>query len=146
MGEKILEEAAEVVDAAEFASNKAGREHLVHEAADLIYHLFVLLGYRNVTLGDVEARVCGVIKEVLTLEDDEFGLDSAFIEDLEAESIDLMMLAIALEEEFQGSLPEDEWEKFKSPRQIISYIEQRMAEASSHEGDVGVPGTPTDAT
>jgi len=55
MGAKIREEAGELVDAAGGDDPSAG--HLVHEAADLIYHLFVLLAYRGVTLADVEAEL-----------------------------------------------------------------------------------------
>ena len=44
---KITEEAAEVVEAAGGESGQAGREHLVREAADLVYHLFVMLALRD---------------------------------------------------------------------------------------------------
>jgi phosphoribosyl-ATP pyrophosphohydrolase len=50
---KIMEEAAEVVEAAGEAGSD-GRQHLIHEVADLIYHLFVLLGYREIDLTEVE--------------------------------------------------------------------------------------------
>ena len=53
IGGKILEEAQEVVDAAGEGDSEAAREHLTHEAADLIYHLFVMMGYRGVSLEDV---------------------------------------------------------------------------------------------
>ena len=56
IGAKILEEAGEVVEAAS-ESGVDGRQHVVHEAADLIYHLFVLLGYREVPLAEVEAEL-----------------------------------------------------------------------------------------
>ncbi len=56
IGDKILEEAAEVVRAAG-EPGEAGRVHLVHEAADLFYHLLVMLGHRDVELGDVEAEL-----------------------------------------------------------------------------------------
>jgi phosphoribosyl-ATP pyrophosphohydrolase len=62
IGGKILEEAREVVEAAA-ESGQEGRTHLVHEAADLIYHLLVMLGYREVPLSEVEdelARRFGV--------------------------------------------------------------------------------------
>ena len=52
IGGKILEEAQEVVDAAHEA-DAVGHAHLTHEAADLIYHLFVMLGYRGVSLDEV---------------------------------------------------------------------------------------------
>ena len=57
IGEKIVEEAAEVVEAAEQASSAAGSEHLVHEAADLLYHLFVMLGHCEVPLNQVEQEL-----------------------------------------------------------------------------------------
>jgi phosphoribosyl-ATP pyrophosphohydrolase len=56
LGDKILEEAAEVVEAAGEAGED-GRRHLVHEAADLLFHLLVLLGHRDLTLRDVEAEL-----------------------------------------------------------------------------------------
>ncbi|HVU88522.1 MAG TPA: phosphoribosyl-ATP diphosphatase [Pirellulales bacterium] len=59
IGEKIVEEAAEVVEAAHEATTPEGRAHLVHEAADLIYHLFVMLGFREITLAEVEAQLAG---------------------------------------------------------------------------------------
>ncbi len=57
IGEKIVEEAGEVVEAARTAETAAGRQHLVREAADLIYHLFVMMGYRDVKLVEVEAEL-----------------------------------------------------------------------------------------
>jgi phosphoribosyl-ATP pyrophosphohydrolase len=56
IGEKIIEEAAEVVEAAAEPSEE-GRLHLVREAGDLVYHLFVMLGHRHVTLSEVEAEL-----------------------------------------------------------------------------------------
>lgn len=56
IGEKILEEAAEVVEAAGEPGND-GRVHLIHEAADLVYHLFVMLGFRDIKLAEVEAEL-----------------------------------------------------------------------------------------
>ena len=59
IGEKIVEEAAEVVDAAAQADDDEGRAHLVHEAADLIYHLFVMLGHKDIRLEQVEEELAG---------------------------------------------------------------------------------------
>ena len=56
IGAKITEEAAEVVEAAA-EPDVAGREHLVREAADLIYHLFVMLALRDVPLAEVETEL-----------------------------------------------------------------------------------------
>lgn len=56
MGAKIVEEAAEVVEAAA-ERGTAGQQHLIHEAADLVYHLLVLLRYADVEWPDVEAEL-----------------------------------------------------------------------------------------
>lgn len=56
IGEKIVEEAAEVVQAAG-EPGEDGRAHLIHESADLIYHLLVMLGYREIALAEVEAEL-----------------------------------------------------------------------------------------
>jgi phosphoribosyl-ATP pyrophosphohydrolase len=62
IGEKVIEEAAEVVEAAG-EPGEAGQDHTVREAADVIYHLFVLLAQRDIPLARVEdelARRFGV--------------------------------------------------------------------------------------
>jgi phosphoribosyl-ATP pyrophosphohydrolase len=57
IGSKILEEAAEVVQAAGEPPSAEARKHVVHEAADLLYHLFVLLGHQEIPLREVEAEL-----------------------------------------------------------------------------------------
>ena len=53
---KITEEAAEVVEAAN-EPGEEGRQHLVRESADLVYHLLVLLAHRDAGIADVEAEL-----------------------------------------------------------------------------------------
>ena len=56
IGAKITEEAGEVVAAAAEPGD-AGRAHLVHEVADLIFHTLVLLGLHDIPWADVEAEL-----------------------------------------------------------------------------------------
>jgi phosphoribosyl-ATP pyrophosphohydrolase len=56
IGEKVIEEAAEVVEAAG-ETGEAGQVHFIREVSDLIYHLIVLMRYKNCTLADVEAEL-----------------------------------------------------------------------------------------
>lgn len=56
MGAKIVEEAAEVVDAAN-TSTAPDNSHLIYEACDLIYHLWVLLGSRGVQVDDLRREL-----------------------------------------------------------------------------------------
>jgi phosphoribosyl-ATP pyrophosphohydrolase len=56
IGGKITEEAAELVEAAG-EPDAAGRDHTIREAADLVYHMLVLLAWRDCTLAEVEAEL-----------------------------------------------------------------------------------------
>jgi phosphoribosyl-ATP pyrophosphohydrolase len=56
IGGKVTEEAREVVEAASEPGD-AGRAHLIYEAGDLLYHLFVLLAHREIKLEEVEAEL-----------------------------------------------------------------------------------------
>jgi len=56
IGGKVIEEAAELVEAAG-EPGEPGRQHTLHEAADLLYHLLVLLAARDVRLEEVEAEL-----------------------------------------------------------------------------------------
>ena len=56
MGAKIIEEANEVLGAAE-SSRAPENDHLIYEACDVIYHLWVLLGSRGVTVEDLRREL-----------------------------------------------------------------------------------------
>jgi phosphoribosyl-ATP pyrophosphohydrolase len=59
IGRKILEEAGEVVEAAGESPGPDQRQHLIYETGDLLYHLFVMLGYQRIELADVTAELAG---------------------------------------------------------------------------------------
>ncbi|MHB8861101.1 MAG: phosphoribosyl-ATP diphosphatase [Pirellulaceae bacterium] len=65
IGGKLQEETAELVEAAA-ESGVAGRQHLIHEAADLFYHFLVMLRHRDVEWQEVETElarrfgICGL--------------------------------------------------------------------------------------
>jgi phosphoribosyl-ATP pyrophosphohydrolase len=60
-GPKVVEEAAEVVEAAA-ESGESGRQHTIREAADVVYHLLVLLAAREITLAEVETELAARFK------------------------------------------------------------------------------------
>lgn len=57
IGKKILEEASEVVEAAGETPGDEQRAHVVYEAGDVIYHLFVLLAQQQIPLSDVASEL-----------------------------------------------------------------------------------------
>ena len=79
---------------------------------------------RNVS--DVFERVQGIIVEQLGVSDDEVKSEASFRENLEADSLDLVELIMAFEEEFGGEISDDEAQKIQTVGQAVTYIEQNM--------------------
>lgn len=75
---------------------------------------------------EVSERVMSIVSEVLSL-DDPPDLDLDLRKDLNADSLDLLTLFMTLEDEFGGSIPEDEVESISTVRNIIDYINGRIA-------------------
>ncbi|GIW41225.1 MAG: acyl carrier protein [Candidatus Binatia bacterium] len=71
----------------------------------------------------VEARVKEIICEQLDLKEDEVRPESAFIEDLGADSLDIVELVMALEEEYDVEISDEDAEKIRTVQDVIDYIE-----------------------
>ena len=73
-------------------------------------------------MSSVEERVKKIVAEQLGVKEEEVNTDSSFVEDLGADSLDTVELVMALEEEFETEIPDDEAEKITTVRQAIDYI------------------------
>ena len=82
---------------------------------------------------EVLGRVLVVTAEVLSLEEGEITKDSLIREELGADSLDLVTLVWALEEEFGGKIEESELEEITTTQEIADYIFGRIEESTSHE-------------
>ena len=71
----------------------------------------------------VETRVREIIVEQMDVNPDQVTLDAKFIEDLGADSLDVVELVMALEEEFGSEIPDEEAEKLLSVGDVVKYIE-----------------------
>jgi acyl carrier protein len=71
---------------------------------------------------NIEARVTSIIADQLGLGEDEIKPDSKFIEDLGADSLDIVELIMAMEEEFQTEIPDEEAEKIRTVGDAIEYV------------------------
>ena len=71
---------------------------------------------------DVENRVKAVIKEILRVDESRINKETKFKEDLGADSLDLVTLVMALEEEFKGSISESAASEMTTVGQAIDLI------------------------
>ena len=69
-----------------------------------------------------EQRVRKIIAEQLGVEEDDVTPNAKFIEDLGADSLDTVELVMALEEEFETEIPDEEAEKITTVQQAIDYV------------------------
>ena len=73
-------------------------------------------------MSSVEERVKKIVIEQLGVKDEEVKEDASFVDDLGADSLDTVELVMALEEEFETEIPDDDAEKITTVRQAIDYI------------------------
>ena len=70
----------------------------------------------------VEEKVRGIIVDQLGVDEKQVTNDAAFIDDLGADSLDTVELVMALEEEFDVEIPDEEAEKISKVQDAIDYI------------------------
>src|SRR4051794_8091387 len=70
----------------------------------------------------IEAKVKSIIADQLGVGEDEIKPESSFIEDLGADSLDIVELVMAMEEEFEVEIPDEEAENIKTVGDAINYV------------------------
>ena len=73
--------------------------------------------------GDVESKVRDIISEQLGVSADEITPEASFIEDLGADSLDIVELVMALEEEYGMEISDEDAEKIRTVNDVVGYIE-----------------------
>jgi acyl carrier protein len=74
-------------------------------------------------------RVRDIIVDLLGVEPEKVTPDARFREDLEADSLDLVELIMAFEEEFGGEISDEDAQQITTVGEAVTYVEQRMAES-----------------
>ena len=77
-------------------------------------------------MASTEERVRGIIVDLLGVEEDKIVGPARFREDLEADSLDLVELIMAFEEEFGGEISDEEAQKITTVGEAVSYIDTHM--------------------
>ncbi len=75
--------------------------------------------------GDIEQRVRKKVVEHLGVEEDKVTENASFIDDLGADSLDIVELVMAFEEEFEIEIPDEDAEKIGKVSEAVAYIESK---------------------
>ena len=77
-------------------------------------------------MSDIADRVKKIVVEHLGVEEDKVTESASFIDDLGADSLDTVELVMALEEEFETEIPDEEAEKITTVQQAVDYISSHL--------------------
>jgi len=73
----------------------------------------------------VEEKVISIVSDQLDTPKDEIETSSSFVDDLKADSLDIVELVMALEDEFDIKIPDEDYDKIKTVGDVITYIEAK---------------------
>jgi len=75
---------------------------------------------------DLEQRVSEIIVEQLGVSRDDIETESSFVDDLGADSLDLVEMVMAMEEEFGVEIPEEDSEKLLTFGEAVAYLKEKL--------------------
>jgi acyl carrier protein len=84
--------------------------------------LKIALSSKGNKMSTIEERVKKITIEQLGVSEDEVKISSSFVDDLGADSLDTVELVMALEEEFDTEIPDEEAEKITTVQAAIDYV------------------------
>ncbi len=76
----------------------------------------------------VEEKVIEIISQKLNLSKDQIKPEASFVDDLGADSLDLVELVMAMEETFGMEVPDEEAEKLRTVKEVIEYVKAKTGE------------------
>jgi acyl carrier protein len=85
------------------------------------------------TSDEVFERVKIIVADKLGIEEDEISLNSELVEDLGADSLDLVDLVMAFEDEFGTKVEDEEIESINTVEDIVKYIKKKMGESEEED-------------
>ena len=77
-------------------------------------------------MASLEQRVAGIIVEQLGVSPEEIAPEASFMEDLGADSLDIVELVMAMEEEFDIEIPDDDASTLERIADALSYLKKRI--------------------
>ena len=73
-------------------------------------------------------KVREIIADKLSINEDEITMDSSFLEDLNADSLDIVELIMALEDELDMEIPDEDAESFVTDGDVVKYVKEHVEE------------------
>ena len=77
-------------------------------------------------MSSIEEQVKSIVAEQLGVKEDEVTNDASFVDELGADSLDTVELVMALEEEFETEIPDEDAEKITTVQQAIDFVTSRQ--------------------
>jgi acyl carrier protein len=74
----------------------------------------------------VEEKVIGIVSEQLQIPKEEISTDKSFVDDLKADSLDVVELVMEFEDVFKITIPDEDYEKIKTVGDAVKYIEEKQ--------------------
>lgn len=76
-------------------------------------------------MASIEERVIGIVSEQLGVPKEDVARPSSIVDDLKADSLDVVEMVMEFEDEFDITIPDDDYEKIKTVGDAIDYIEDK---------------------
>ncbi len=74
----------------------------------------------------VEEKVIGIVSEQLQIPKEEISREKSFVDDLKADSLDVVELVMEFEDVFKITIPDEDYEKIKTVGDAVKYIEEKQ--------------------
>jgi acyl carrier protein len=80
---------------------------------------------------EIEEKVVAIVAEQMGVDKGEINLETNFVNDLNADSLDTVELVMEFEDEFETSIPDDQAEKIQTVGQAIEFISEHVTKSSA---------------
>jgi acyl carrier protein len=78
-------------------------------------------------VSSVEEKVIGIVSEQLNVPKEDIKTESKFVDDLKADSLDVVELVMEFEDEFEVTIPDEDYEKIRTVGDAVKYITEKQA-------------------